>query len=58
MQYDDLSDTIGVNSRLQWEFRPGSYLYLVLNQNVDRDQGRLQVQETELTAKIAVALRV
>ena len=57
LQYDDGSETIGLNSRLQWEFRPGSFLYLVLNQNVDRNHGRVRVEETELTAKLSMAFR-
>jgi hypothetical protein len=57
VQYDDLSDTIGANSRLQWEFRPGSFLYLVVNQSLDRSDGRLQGLETVVTAKVNLVLR-
>ena len=57
LQYDDLSDVIGLSSRLEWEFRPGGTLYLVLQENIDRNQGRLRVQETEWTAKISIAFR-
>ncbi len=57
VQYDDLSETIGVNSRLPWEFRPGSFLYLVFQQNADRNHGELRAEETEVTAKLTVTLR-
>jgi len=57
VQYDDLSDTIGVNSRLQWEFRPGSFLYLVLQENAGRNHGDLRSEETEAAAKVAVTFR-
>ncbi len=57
VQYDDVSDTIGVHSRLQWEFRPGSTLYVALNQGVDRNHGRLRGLQTELATKIGVTIR-
>jgi hypothetical protein len=32
VQYDNMSDSMGVNSRLRWELEPGNDLYLVFNQ--------------------------
>ena len=32
IQYDDISNSIGVNSRLQWEYKPGAKMFFVLNQ--------------------------
>ena len=57
VQYDDLSDAIGVQSRVQWEFRPGAYAYVVFNQALDRNHGRPRVTQNEATVKISVALR-
>ena len=57
LPYDDLTDTIGLNSRLRWEFRPGAIIYLVVNQNIDRNHGRLRVEQTEVTAKVGMAFR-
>lgn len=34
-QYDNLTDTIGVNSRFRWIFKPGNEVFLVLNQGID-----------------------
>ena len=34
-QYDNLTDTVGVNSRLRWIFKPGNEVFLVMNQGVD-----------------------
>ena len=31
-QYDDLSDNFGVNSRVRWTYRPGSDIFLVVDQ--------------------------
>ena len=33
VQYDNVSDSLGVNSRLIWEYRPGARVFLVLNQS-------------------------
>ena len=57
LQYDSVSDTIGINSRVFWEFRPGARLFLVLNQNYDRDRGEPTLIQSELTAKVNVTLR-
>jgi hypothetical protein len=50
-----VSDTIGYHSRLSWEFRPGAHVYVVLNQNVQRDETHLTLLESALTAKINAA---
>lgn len=57
IQYDDLADDIGVNSRVRWEFRPGANLYVVFNQIVDRNHGRVRVEESELSVKVGIAFR-
>ena len=57
VQYDSVSDTIGLNSRVLWEFRPGARLFLVLNQNYDRDRGEPTLIQSEFTAKVNVTLR-
>ncbi len=35
IQYDNISDTIGINSRLQWIPRAGREAFLVLNHNLE-----------------------
>ncbi len=57
VQYDDVSDRIGVNSRLRWEFVPGSDLFVVLTQEVDRNEGRPRVDQTEIAVKVGATIR-
>ena len=57
VQYDNISDAVGFQSRITWEFRPGTKAFLVLNQNIDRDGGDLTWIQSDLTAKVGVTLR-
>jgi hypothetical protein len=57
LQYDSVSDTVGYNTRLVWEFRPGMKLYLVLSQNIDRDNSNLTLLSSDLTLKVGITLR-
>ncbi len=57
VQYDNVSDSVGFNSRLFWEFRPGSRAYLVLNQGYDRDNGNLDLGMSELSMKVSMSFR-
>ena len=56
-QYDSVSDTFGYNSRIAWEFRPGAWSYLVLNQTFARDHSSMDLVDSELTLKIEVIFR-
>ncbi|MBI4601281.1 MAG: hypothetical protein HY721_04890 [Planctomycetes bacterium] len=57
VQHDSVSDTIGYQSRVAWEVRPGARLFVVLNQNTDRAGSDLTWLESELTLKLGVTLR-
>ncbi len=57
VQYDNVSDDLGYQSRITWEFRPGAKLFLVVNQNIDRDGTDLTWQRTDVTMKLGVTLR-
>ena len=57
IQYDDLSDSIAVNSRLQWEYRPGSKLFFVVNQGYVDEMTGLALQNFELVAKVGALFR-
>ena len=57
LQYDSDSESVGYHSRIRWEFRPGNFLFLVLNQNFDRDGSRLDLQQSEVTAKLGLTIR-
>jgi len=59
LQYDNVSETIGINSRLHWTPKAGQNLYLVLNHNLqdlDRDN-EFHSSVSELTAKINYTFR-
>ena len=40
LQYNSQRDNFNVNSRLQWEYKPLSYVYLVVTDNFNRDFSR------------------
>jgi hypothetical protein len=49
-QYDDISDNLGVNSRLRWTYRPGSDIFVV----VDQGYQFAAWTATRLTSKITL----
>ena len=57
LQYYSDGDQIGFQSRIHWEYSPGSNMYLVLNQGIDRNEGRLRWTESDLAFKIGLSLR-
>ena len=57
IQYDDLSDSIAVNSRLQWEYRPGSKMFFVVNQGYVDEMTGLALQNFEVVAKVGALFR-
>lgn len=57
VQYDSLSESVGYNSRVQWEYRPGSKLFAVLNQNFLADDLSFELQGTEVTVKLGALFR-
>jgi hypothetical protein len=58
MQYDNVSEEAGINSRLRWNPKAGQDMYLVLNQGYRRDdRDRFQSTESELTAKVGYTFR-
>jgi hypothetical protein len=57
VQYDSVSDSVGYNSRVRWEFRPGANLFVVLSQNFDRNGGRLVALQSEFTLKVNITFR-
>lgn len=45
VQYDNVSDSMGINSRLIWEYSPGKSIFLVLNQSyLDQKTGFVRKQ--------------
>lgn len=58
VQYDNVSESAGINSKIQWIVKPGNTVYLVLNQNVQRYEGdRYRLTDSGLTAKIGWTFR-
>ena len=56
-QYDSISETIGFNSRLRWEYRPGAIAYLVLNQSYLNEDGEFQSENSDVTLKVGASIR-
>ncbi|NRA95761.1 MAG: carbohydrate binding family 9 domain-containing protein, partial [Planctomycetes bacterium] len=65
-QWDDISDSIGINSRVRWIIEPGNELFFVVNhrmataEDLDAPQDRnfrLRHIETEVTVKLAWTFR-
>ena len=56
-QYDNVSDEIGINSRLRWIIVPGSDLFIVLNQGLSVEDGRLHRGVTEPRVKLGWTFR-
>lgn len=58
LQYDNVSESMGLNSRLRWNPRAGQNMYIVLNQGFERDdRRRFQASATELAAKFGYTFR-
>ena len=57
VQFDNQSETIGLNSRFRWIVRPGEELYLVWNQVQARDSGALVPLFQEGAFKIVYTMR-
>ncbi len=56
VQWDDLSDQVGLNSRLWWIFEPGNEAFLVLNQGWDVDDGTSGL-DTHVALKVGYTFR-
>ena len=57
VQYDTDSDSIGVNTRLRWTFRPVADLFVVYNHNIRSIEDRWQQQSNQLIVKLQYAWR-
>lgn len=56
-QYDSISNAIGFNSRIRWEYKPGSTIYFVLNQSLIAQDGGLLLESSDLTLKADATFR-
>ncbi len=58
LQYDSISESIGFQSVLQWEYRPGSKVFAVINQSYLDEDGRGYRQESqEFALKLGANIR-
>ena len=57
LQYDDISNSMGVNSRLQWEYKPGAKMFFVVNQGYLDEVTGLVMKDFEVVAKIGALFR-
>lgn len=56
-QYDNLSETLGINCRLKWIMQPGDEFFLVINQGYDTDRAGLRPLANETSCKGAWTYR-
>jgi hypothetical protein len=57
VQYDNISDSMGINSRLIWEYKPGAKIFLVINQSyLDETTGFVR-QQMDTTLKLSSIFR-
>jgi hypothetical protein len=58
IQYDTVSNSVGVNTRLRWTFRPVGDLFVVYNHNVRSLADRWQLESNQLLVKLQYAWRL
>jgi hypothetical protein len=57
VQYDNLSDDFGLNSRVRWTWRPGNDLFFVVNQGWTFNDWRFERLRSEITLKAGATIR-
>ena len=57
IQYDNDSDTIGLNSRLRWEIESGNELFLVWNQGWSVDETSVTGTSSQVITKLVWTFR-
>ena len=58
VQYDTVSDSVGVNSRLRWTFTPAADVFVVYNHNMRSLLDRWQLDSNQLLIKLQYAWRI
>jgi hypothetical protein len=56
-QYDNFSDTLGVNARLKWIVQPGNEVFFIVNQGYDATSDSIRPTANETSLKAAWTLR-
>lgn len=58
VQYDNVSDNVGINSKIRWEYQPGSDLFVVFNQGYRFDENQdFTPTDSSLTIKVGATIR-
>ncbi len=57
VQYDNFTDSIGVNSRIRWIIEPGNDLFVVVNSVVEAEHRSLHYAETDVVTKAGWTFR-
>lgn len=57
VQYDNVSDNMGINSRLRWIIRPETELFFAINHNVLADDDGLFRQNSDIIVKVGHTFR-
>lgn len=57
IQYDNVSDRLGANSRVRWELKPGTEIFVVLNHGFEVEDDSFRSEQSELTVKLGLTFR-
>lgn len=52
-QFDNVTESLGINARLRWTLAPGRDIFLVFNQGVDLRDDAFRPTRSELIAKVS-----
>ena len=58
IQYDTDSESVGMNTRLRWTFRPVANLFVVCNHNIKSILDRWRLDSKQLLIKLQYAFRM
>jgi hypothetical protein len=56
-QYENVTDQVGIHSRLRWIIEPGNEVFLVLNHGMDVDGSSVRSASSQITTKVAWTFR-
>lgn len=56
-QFDNLSHSLGFNTRVRWTYAPGGDVFFVINQGIDTSGDRWDYTRTELSSKVGATWR-